>query len=107
MFGWYLDVLVGYVIRSFIRFVRTLKSEKWPAEKATVSSANCPASTYGGPVAEIAYTYIYKGEYYAGFHTKAFLLRGSAKDYVDGIIIGGQMLVRVDPAQPERSVLVE
>ena len=107
MLGWYFDVLIGYAIRSLIRFVRTLQSEKWTAEKGTVSSAICPAAVYGGPVAEIGYTYIYKGEYYSGIHTKAFFLRDSAQNYVNGIIIGGQMPVRVNPARPEQSVLVE
>jgi Protein of unknown function (DUF3592) len=104
--GWYLDVLIGYAIRTLIRFVRTLQSEKWPVEKGTVSSAICPSAVYGGPVAEIGYTYIYNGEYYSGIHTKAFLLRESAQAYVSGVIVGGQMPVRVNPAQPERSVLV-
>ena len=107
MLGWYLDVLIGYVVRSVIRFIRTFQSEKWPVEKGTVSSAICPAATYGGPIAEIGYTYIYNGEYYSGIHTKAFLLSDSAEDYVNGIIVGEQMPVRVNPAQPERSVLVE
>jgi hypothetical protein len=107
MLGWYVDVLIGYAIRSLIRFFRKLRSEKWPVEKGTVSSAICPAAVYGGPVAELGYTYIYNGEYYSGIHTKAFLLRDSARRYVNGIIVGGQVPVRVDPAQPEKSVLVD
>ena len=107
MLGWYIDVLIGYAIRSLIRFVRTLQSDKWPVEKGTISSTTCPLAVYGGPVAEITYTYIYHGEYYSGIHTKAFLLRDSAQDYVNRIVVGQQMPVRVNPAQPERSVIVE
>lgn len=107
MMGWYLDVLIGYAIRCLIRFARTLQSEKWPVEKGTVSSAHCPAAVYGGPVAEVGYTYIFNGEYYSGTHTKAFLLRDSAQNYFNGIIVGGQMPVRINPARPEQSVLVE
>ena len=67
----------------------------------------CPSAVYGGPVAEIGYTYIYNGEYYSGIHTKAFVLRDSAQDYVNRIIIGEQIPLRVNPAQPETSVFVE
>jgi hypothetical protein len=81
MLGWYLDVLLGYAIRSRVRFVRTLQSAKWPIEKGTVSSAICATAVYGGHVAEIGYTYIYNGEYYSGIHTKAFLLRDSARHF--------------------------
>jgi Protein of unknown function (DUF3592) len=103
----YIDVLIGYAIRSLIRFVRTLRSEKWPVEKGTVLSAVCRPAGSGGPVAEIGYNYIYDGEYYSGMHTKPFLLRDSAQDYVKRIIVGGKMTVRVHPAQPQKSVLVE
>jgi hypothetical protein len=105
-----MDVLVDWAIRSLewairslTRFIRTLRSEKWAVERATVLSKACST----GPVAEIGYTYIHNGEYYSGNHTKAFLLRDSAQDYVNRIIVGGQITVRVNPEQPERSVLVE
>jgi hypothetical protein len=107
MLGWYIDVLLGYAVRSLIRLVRALQSEKWPVENGTVSSATCPSAVYGGPVAEICYTYIHDGEYYSGIYKKPFVLRGSAQDYVNLIIVGGQMRVRVNPSQPEESVLIE
>jgi|SRR5271166_5853809 len=107
MIGWYLDVLVGYLIRTVIRFVRTLQSAKWPTEKGTVSSTTCPTAIVGGPVAEIGYTYVHDGEYYSGDHRKAFLLTGSVKDYVDQFVLGAQVYLRVNLAQPETSVFVE
>lgn len=60
---------------------------------------------YGGPVAELGYTYIYKGGYYSGVHRKAFILRGSAENYASQIVIGSQIAVRVKPTQPETSVV--
>lgn len=90
MLGWYLDVLIGYAVRSLIQFIRTLQSENWPVEKGTVSSAICPTAVYRGPVVELGYTYIHSGEYYSGVYTKAFLLRDSAQDYVNRFIVGGK-----------------
>jgi hypothetical protein len=59
---------------------------------------------YGGPVAELGYTYIHNGEYYSGVHTKAFMLKSSA-EYVSKIHIGSQIPVRVKPTDPETSVV--
>ena len=106
MLGWYLDVLVSYLIRTLVRLVRTLQSKRWNVEKATVSSAVCPVAVAGGPVAEVGYTYIYDGEYYSGIYTKGFLLKDSAQEYVNGIVLGAEIPVRVNPANPERSVFV-
>ena len=105
MIGWYFDVLVGFLIRTVIRFVRLQSSTAWPVENGTISSAICPSTSYGGPVAELGYTYIHKGEYYSGVHTKAFMLRSSAEDYVSRIHIGSQIPVRVKPADAVTSVV--
>ena len=106
MIGWYFDIVVGFLIRTVVRFVKIRSSNTWPVEKGTISSATCPTAVYGGPVAELGYTYVHKGEYYSGVHRKAFMLRDSAEDYVSHIAIGSQIAVRVKPTQPETSVVV-
>jgi len=93
MISWYFDIVIGYLIRTVIRIVKARGSNAWPVNKATVANSGCPAFSYGGPVAEVGYTYIYEGGYYSGVHREPFLLRGSAKEYaarfstVSGIII--------------------
>jgi len=105
--GWYLDIVVGYLIRSVIRFVRTWRGKKWPIEKGTISRTTCPLQPIGGPVAEIGYTYIHNGEYYSGVYRKAFLSSGSAKAYIDQFVLGTEIYLRVNPTQPKTSVFVE
>ena len=105
MIGWYFDVLVGFLIRTVIRFVRLRSSQAWPVESGTICTANCPAASYGGPVAELGYTYVHKGEYYSGVHRKAFMARSSAEDYVSRIHIGSQIPVRVKPTDAATSVI--
>jgi len=107
MIGWYFDVVLGFLIRTVVRFVKLRQSEAWPVEKGTLLGATCPPSVYGGPVAEFSYTYIHDGEYYSGIYRKAFILRSSAEDYVGRFPIGAQIPVRVKPTQPEISVVVE
>jgi len=106
MIGWYLDVLVSWLIRTVVQAVRTRQSVTWPIGKGTVSSTSSP-SAIGGPVAEIGYTYIYKGEYYSGVHRKAFLSRDSATDYVNQFVLGAEIYLRINPAQPETSLFVK
>lgn len=96
---------MGFLIRTVVRFFKIRSSEAWPVEMGTISSATCPSGVFGGPVAELGYTYIHKGEYYSGVYRKAFMLRDSAKDYVAQIVIGSQIAVRVNPTQPETSVV--
>jgi len=105
MVGWYFDVVVGFLIRTVIRFVKLRSSEAWPVEKGTILSATCPAAVYGGPVAEFVYTYTHEGEYYSGLYRKAFMLKSSAENYVSKIVVGSQIAVRVKPTYPETSVV--
>ena len=105
MIGWYFDVVVGYLIRTVVRFVKIRRSETWLIERATISSVTCPPAVYGGPVAELGYTYIHNGEYYSGVHRKAFILKSSAENYVAQIHIGAQIAVRIKPTQQETSVV--
>jgi hypothetical protein len=42
MIGWYFDIVVGFIIRTVVRFVKIRSSETWPVEKGTISSATCP-----------------------------------------------------------------
>lgn len=107
MIGWYFDIVIGYLIRSLLRFVKMRRSETWPVEKGKLMSATCPAISYGGPVAEFRYTYIHSGEYYSGVHTKAFMLRSSAEEYAGQFPDGAEIPVRVNPTKPEISVVVE
>jgi hypothetical protein len=107
LLGWYFDVIIGYLIRTVILIVKTRRSNKWPVEKASVSSSTCPADSYGGPVAEIGYPYIHDGSYFYGIHRKPFILRGSAEEYVARFPAGTDIVVRVKPEQPETSIFCD
>jgi len=106
MIGWYFDIVIGYLIRTLVRFVKMRRSEAWPVEKGKLLSATCPQISYGGPVAEFRYTYIHDGEYYSGVHTKPFMLRSSAEEYAGQFPTGTDIPVRVNPAKPEISIVV-
>jgi hypothetical protein len=105
--GWYIDILIGYLIRAVIRLVKLRRSESWSLEDAVVSSSTRPLAPYGGPVAEIGYTYNHAGGYYAGVHGKPFILRSSAEEYAAKFAVGAHITIRIDPKRPEVSVFRE
>jgi hypothetical protein len=59
--GWYLDILVGYLIWILVRTVKARGSEHWPVEKALITGSSCAHAAYGGPVDEITYTFPSRG----------------------------------------------
>jgi len=107
MVGWYLDVIVGYLIRLVIRLVKAHGTDAWPVEKAKVSASSCPPAPYGGPFAEVCYTYVHEGGYFSGIHRRGFILRSSAEDYAARFPTDSGMIVRLKPRQPETSIVCD
>ncbi len=105
--GWYVDILVGYLIRIIIRTIKARGSSTWPLEKAKVTGSRCDGAAYGGPVAEVTYAYHHEGEYCSGMHREPFLLRSSAEGYTARFPTDGDVIVRVKPGQPEMSVVCD
>jgi hypothetical protein len=104
MAGWFLDILIGYLIRFMVRMVKARGSHTWPLENATVSFSNA-SNGYGGPIAEVGYTYSYQGRFFSGGYRKPFILHNSAKRYVAVLLKGTHIIVRVKPGQPETSIV--
>ena len=96
-----------YLIRLVIRMVKARASDTWPVVKGTVSTSNCPPASYGGPVAEVVYTYIHEGSYFSAIHRKPFLLHASAQDYAAQFPTGSDIIARVKPGQPETSIVCD
>ena len=105
MVGWYLDIVVGYLIRLVIRLVRTRGSDAWLTEKAKVSASSCPSAPYGGPRAEVGYTYVHEGSYFSGMYRRGFILRSSAEDYAALFPADSDVVIRLKPGEPETSII--
>jgi hypothetical protein len=67
MVGWYLDVVVGYLLRIVIRGVRARGSCTWPVEKATVSIHDVPLSRMEDQSPRLAIRIPTKGTISLGF----------------------------------------
>lgn len=102
MGGWFLDEIIGYLIRTLAYAIRAHRSDHWITQKATVHRT-ASEYAYGGVVGEVCYTYTHRGEYYSGVYRKPFWLYSSAKDYVARFPAGMQLLIKVNPDRPEIS----
>ena len=100
----FLDILVGYFIRSSVRFAWLLRARNWTRSKAIVTSLSHTGNAYGGDVAEVYYKYYVDGVRYADVYKKAFIWPSSAKDYAKKFARGDEILIRVKPGNPAISI---
>jgi hypothetical protein len=111
MVGWYLDVLVGYLISLFrivARGRRARRCNGWVETTATIVGISCRTAFFlPRPIAEIVYTYHFDGGFYGGVDEKPFYTESSAKKYVDQVAKGDNLVVRVNPGEPEISVVLD
>jgi hypothetical protein len=104
--GLIIDVLIAYLIKLILRLCRGWGSNSWKLVKAKIDSSSAEGGwVWNCPTAEIAYTYDFDGHTYSGSDAKPFLSDTLAKEYVDRFKAGETVVVRVNPARPERSVL--
>jgi hypothetical protein len=105
MLGWYLDIIVGYIVRITMRTIKGRGSGRWPLQRAKSTGSNCEYSPYGGQVAEVTYTWNRGENYFSGAHKEPFLLHRSAVEYAARFPMGGDLIIRVKPSNPEVSII--
>ena len=106
MGGLVIDIVIAFFIKSALRLRRAWGSGKWQRVKARVDSS-CLAGgwVWNCPTTEIAYTYEFAGQTYSVIDSNPFLSESSAKVEVERFKPGRYAVVRVNPMQPQRSVI--
>ncbi len=108
MGGLVLDVIIALLIKSGLRLRRAWGSGKWPLVQARVDSSSLGGGyVFDCPTVYVGYTYDFDGKTYSGIDSKPFYFDWSAKKRVERFCQGGVAVARVNPMQPERSVLME
>lgn len=105
MAGWFLDVLVAYLIRVVVRFVKARRSASWIVCKGTVTTSKRSREALECELAEITYLYRVDGEPYAGTNQKPFLSSKLADIHVAWFPPGSEITVRVNPADHQISIV--
>lgn len=105
--GLVIDIVIAFVIKSALRLGRAWGSDKWQRVKARVDSS-CLAGgwVWNCPTTEIAYTYEFAGQTYSAIDDNPFLSESSAKVELECFRPGKHAVVRVNPTQPQRSVIM-
>ena len=102
---WGLTRLALYLVQVSWVWLKAMRSGKWPRAEAVVTAD--PAARYAalaGFTVEVPYTYRFQGELYTGLHEEpSFGGVGSA--FMKRFAKGRRFLVRVNPAEPEVSIM--
>jgi len=104
--GLVLDVIIAYIIKTALRWRRAWRSSNWQRVQARVHS-----SRIGGgyvcncPTADVAYSYEFAGERYSAIDRNPFFFPVSAEEAAARLQAGENVVARVNPTQPQESVL--
>lgn len=104
--GLVIDIVIAFLIKSALRLRRSWGSGKWQRVKARVDSS-CLAGgwVWNCPTTEVAYTYEFAGQSYSTIDSNPFLSESSAEVELERFRPGEHAVVRVNPMQPQRSVI--
>ena len=95
--------LAVYLSRFVWSWLRAIGSEKWPMAEAIVTAD--PETTYAastGFTADVPYTYRFEGELYTGLYEEP---GGVGSAFMKRFAKGRRFVVRVNPANPEVSIM--
>jgi uncharacterized protein DUF3592 len=104
MGGFFLYILVEYLIRVTGRAIKRRRSRDWPTAKATVVSSRYD-KTSSCNLTEVVYTYRSNGEPYSGMDKKPFWFSSNAEIYIRDLPPGAAFTVRVKPSHQEISIV--
>lgn len=97
------DVLIVYLFRVAVRFVKARGSAAWIVCKATVTGSRYRMEI--GAIVDITYLYTVDGEPFTGISHEPFLSSTLAKRQVDWFPAGSKIVVRVNPADHNKSIV--
>jgi hypothetical protein len=99
--------LVIYLFQVARALLSAIGSEKWPKAEAIVTADAAPFSgALISSTLEIPYSYRFQGELYTGLHEEPSF-GGAGSEFKKRFAKGRLFLVRVNPAEPEVSIMRE
>ena len=106
MGGLVIDVVIAYLIKSALRFYRFWGSRNWKSVPAKIDSSRLDGSfVWNCYEADVAYTYKFEGQTFSAIDSKPYFIQNSAKLRVERYRAGETATIRVNPGQPQKSVL--
>jgi len=96
--------LVVYFFRTVRAWLNAIRSEKWPTAEAIVTADPAGFTVFADSTVEVPYTYRFQGELYTGLHEEPSFDGVGAK-FMRRFAKGRRFVVRVNPAEPEVSIM--
>ena len=104
--GLIIDVVIAYLIKLTLRFGRAWGSGSWKLLSAKIDSSRFDDNwVWNCPTVHIAYIYELGGETYSGEDSRPFFFSRFGEEDAERFKPGETAVVRVDPHQPQRSIL--
>ena len=104
MAGWFLDIVVEWLVRMVVKIVRRINSRSLPVVTATVTAAVYSKAGYGCDTTDLHFDYSFDGQEYSELHEEPFIMGARAKDFALDYPAGASIKLRVKPSQPDVSV---
>ena len=96
-------VALWFFVTRVPEWIRSLRAAAWPMSQGTIDIAE--VKTFGDQaVAELGYSYVVRGERYAGYYSRQFADEQHAWDYLKGLT-GQLVVVRYKDTDPNASAL--
>lgn len=106
MGGLVLDVVIAYVIKVALRWRHAWRSSNWQRVPARVNSSRVGGGyVWNCPTADVVYSYEFAGEKHSAIDRNPFFLTRSAEEATARLRAGETVVARVNPTQPQESVL--
>jgi len=103
-----LAVLLAIMAERGWQWLRRRAARSWPVaegyvERASWRQLNGHSNRYF--VADLAYSYVVGGQFFAGYYRRSFSTAAAAAAFIE-IVRAREVQVRYNPAQPTRSLLL-
>ena len=107
MAGWFLDILVEYLVRVAMRIVQILRSRSWPAVAGTVTGSFYVNADFGCDIAKVCYEYRVDGVNHVGTYKNPVFFKSLGENYIARFPHGTELIIRIKPGKASISIMEE
>lgn len=97
MAGFVFDIIIDFLVRSFVRCFRFFRSMRWNRGTASIIEAAVSDPAFGCPVVKVSYKAIVDGGDEEGKEEIPFCFSGSASEYAQKVSGYRSVVIRVNP----------
>lgn len=97
MAGFVLDIIIDFLVRSFVRCFRFFRSIRWTRGTASIMEAAVSDPAFGCPIVKVRYKAAAGDGYEEGKEEIPFCFSGSAREFAEKVSGYRSVVIRVNP----------